>query len=1382
MSNLELLLKDCCDGAVLEEVIFEKNRKALSIFFKSKSTSLHREQFLSTLNQDFSELTVNLYQVRDEPISDVCLWLNYLSQGQLQFKEDELELREGILYTPKEVELELVTEVLRRVEGIKEILYKAKDTLEDLEELIRDERESLIHGIQTVERKEIETKPVDVKQYRKKAELSTISEALLAHQGDRLKLEAEVVSKDTRELKDGRCLLDVTLYDKTGTIGLKFIQKEADHVKTNDLLKVGSHFMIEGQMQYDTFSQEIIMMGRKVVPLENSVAVDSHPEKRIELSLRTKMTEVDGVCDITEYIKHAANLGHEAVGLTDINSTHAYPSAYDAAKKAGIRLIYGVELSSFNDEEIVIDPGIKEPFDGDFVAIDLETTGFNPNHEDIIELGAVRIRNYQVVDTFECFVKPRKDVPAHITDITGIRDEDVRDAKSLEEVFPRFLEFVGEDVIVAHNAHFDMGFIRQKSRLLGMELTNQYIDTLALARIFLKDMKRFRLDQVARKLKVIQVEHHRAKDDAFVCSRIFVELLQRAKLDKLMSFKDIAQHVPENYHNMFSFKRGVTVYAKDQAGIKSIYELLSAASLDYIQGGKPAIPLRKILEKREHLLIGSGDSNGLLFDQIMRGYDLETIQETASKFDFLELQPISQLKRLATEHIVAGEEALREHMNLIVDLGRKLSKPVIATGKVSYIKPEQSLYRNIVRSGQKPPGSIEYGELYYRDTSDMLQEFSFFGEELAEELVIRNPKALVSEIPELKPFPDGRFPPVIEGSDEELRQTCYSRAKKRYGDPLPKLIEDRLEYELESIIGNGFAVLYIIAEKIVQKSLDNGYLVGSRGSVGSSFAAHMGGITEVNPLPPHYYCEDCHVVDFVDSSSVGNGHDLPECLCTSCGKPFKKDGFNIPFESFMGFEGNKEPDIDLNFAPVMQGFIHRYTEELFGKGKVFKAGTVATIADKTAYGYVRKYFDDREEEISNREADRISRNIAGMRRSTGQHPGGIIVVPDSNDITDFTPIQYPANDPSSGVITTHYDYHSGLEGRLLKLDILGHDVPAVIRDLQDMTQVDLDDISFDDEKVLKIFSSIESLNIVDEDFPETKGTLGIPEFGTNFVRQMLDDTNPENLEDLIRISGLSHGTNVWLNNAQELVRKGTHTIKDVIATREQIMIYGIEKGLERDFAFQFMEKVRKGKPLLDSDIQTLIDAQVPQWYIESCQKISYMFPKAHAVAYVMMSFRIAYFKVYHPLAFYAASLSTRIENLSAEDFVYGKAHLEQVMNRINQPDAKKKEQDIFSCYEIIREMYARGYDFHKVSLLESDAKRFLIKDDKLLPPIQSLEGVGETLALAIQEERTKGEFISKEDFRNRTKANNSAMQVLDAHGCFGELQETNQLDLFNLLG
>lgn len=1403
MNNLELLLSEYCEGASLEEVVFEKNRKCLSIFFKGKSESVP-DALKEQLKIELQEVEINLYALTGDLCSDVCQWLHYFSKGLLTLKKEQFLLKDGALYTKELIEDDLIQETLLKLKELKGIYceneeeeaeeepveaeeeIKENDPNQEISEdhfqmLIEQERENLLSQIQAVDRKEdaATSKETKVKQFWKKAELVSLSEALTSHHGDRVKVEAELVAKETKEIKDGRKILNATLYDSTGTMGLKFISKSDDHDKLDDLLKVGNFYQVEGQVQYDSFNDEVIISGRKVTPLEKESPKDLAPEKRIELSLKTKMTEVDGVCDIKEYIKHAKALGHEVLGITDKNSTHTYPSAYDAAKANDIKLIFGIELSTYDDEEEVIDPTITEPFNGEYVVFDIETTGFNPNHEDIIELGAVKIKNYQVLDRFQTFVRPNREVPAHITELTGIRDEDVRDARTIQEVLPEFLDYIGEDVLVAHNATFDMGFIREKAKSLGRTLENQYVDTLALARIFINDMKRFRLDQVARKLKIPQLEHHRAMDDAFVCSRIFTELLQRAELEKITTFKMISDAVPENYHQQFSWKRGVTLYAKEQAGIKSIYELLSAASVDYLYGS-PAIPLRKILEKREYLLIGNGDYDGILFDQIMRGYDDETLLKTASNYDFLELQPISQLKPLARDHVVQSEEALEEHMRKVIELGEKLDIPVIATGKVSYIKPEQSLYRNIVRAGQKPPRKQEFGELYYRDTADMLGEFSFLGPEKARELVILNPKELIKDIPDLKPFPDGRFPPVIEGSDQELRNTCYTRAKKRYGDPLPKLIQDRLEYELKSIIGNGFAVLYIIAEKIVQKSLENGYLVGSRGSVGSSFAANMGGITEVNPLPPHYYCPDCQVVEFVDATTIGNGHDLPDKMCPKCSKPFKKDGFNIPFESFMGFEGNKEPDIDLNFAPLMQGFIHKYTEELFGKGKVFKAGTVGTIADKTAYGYVKKYYDERDQEISNREADRISKNIAGMRRSTGQHPGGIIVVPDSNDITDFTPIQYPANDPSSGVITTHYDYHSGLEGRLLKLDILGHDVPAIIRDLQDMTGVELDEIKFDDAEVLKLFNSTESLKIKDDSFPETKGTLGIPEFGTNFVRQMLDDTNPQNLEDLIRISGLSHGTNVWLNNAQELVRKGTHTIKDVIATREQIMIYGIEKGLERDFAFQFMEKVRKGKPLLESDIQTLVDANVPEWYIQCCQKISYMFPKAHAVAYVMMSFRIAYFKVYYPLAFYAATLSTRIDNLSAEDFVYGKAHLEQVMNRINQPDAKKKEQDIFSCYEIIREMYARGYEFHKVSLLESDAKRFLVKDGKLLPPIQSLEGVGETLALAIQAEREKGEFISKEDFRNRTKANNSSMQVLEAHGCFGDMQETNQLDLFGL--
>lgn len=1208
-----------------------------------------------------------------------------------------------------------------------------------------------------------------------------ISDILSEEQGGRVAIEGELLFLEKRELKNGKKLVDLTVYDGSASLGCKLFCNDKDEEVLEKLLKIGEHYRFQGSTNYDQFSREIVLFPTRINLAEKPAPkMDQAPLKRVELHLHSAMSEVDGVEDIEEYIKRAHKWGHKALAVTDLATAHAFPKAYECIRKYDVKMLYGMEILYYDDEKKVVDIEDDVSFDGTFVALDLETTGLRNDRDEIIEIGAVKIQNYNIVDSFHRLIKPKQEIPVFITELTNITNEMVSSAPELSEVFAELLDFIGQDPLVAHNLDFDQGFLEKAATSLGYSFNPQGIDTLSLSRLVLRDIKRHRLNQVAKRLKISQEAHHRALDDALVCGKIFISLLRLLENQGIEEFHEINALADKEYYISSSRKYTMSLLCKNTDSLKKLYEMASISNLNYLQYSQPLVPATLLKEFRDYFYIGSGGSDGWLVDNIIMCKPDEEILAFLDIFDYLEIQPPGQYARYMQRHVLKCLDDAREIHHKILQLGDVSSLPVVATGDVRYLDKEDYLYRNIVRMGQNKNLSLEEeGNHYFRSTAEMLEEFTHLGER-AQEVVITNSLKIADSIEEIAPLPKGTFPPHIEGSEEELRNKCYQRAEKRYGSPLPELIKDRLEYELGAIINNGFAVLYIIAEKLVNKSLDAGYLVGSRGSVGSSFAATMAGITEVNPLPPHYYCSQCQYSEFVDESLYDNGFDMLDKKCPLCNTLLNKDGFNIPFESFMGFEGNKEPDIDLNFAPTIQGTIHKYTEELFGKGHVFKAGTVSKVAERTAFGYIMKYYEGKEEEISSREMNRIIGRITGIRRSSGQHPGGIIVVPEDESIYNFTPIQYPANDPNSGVITTHFDYDA-LEGKLLKLDILGHDVPSIIHDLENMTGVDSSIVRFDDQKILGIFNSTENLNLIDKSYDLKKGTLGIPEFGTNFVRSMLEDTKPEKLADLIRISGLSHGTNVWINNAQELIRSGTITINDVIATREQIMLYGIQMGIPRDKAFNIMERVRKGKGLSEENLEVMKKANVPSWYLNSCNRISYMFPKAHAVAYVLMSFRIAHYKVYHPLAFYASYFSTKVEDFDAENMTKG---IERVLFFLSEEkrekDMTKKEQDYLALMEVVYEMYARGLEFKPVDLYHSHAWKFLISENKILPPLRSISGVGLAAAEGIVKEREE-EFISIEDLQTRAKLNRTAVEALRNHGCLEDLKESNQISLFEFM-
>lgn len=1387
--NLQSLLQKYWVDAHILQMEYNQDLGRLSILFASSSDELLVEEArLEILREQPMLKDVDLFLYAQENL--LVLLKYYLREQPMLYQCILKAERLGLSFIlPANIACDLLIPMQDDINsflhlvGYDQNIRLEKQTWEEVEKEIEQTRENNLKEIRYTESSSAKNTEVKLNKYTLKPSTVQIADILSQEGHQKVIIEGELVHKETKLLNSGNYLMNLSLYDGTGTIGIKSILSSKDFQKQDEELTPGNYYCFTGSVQYDTFSKELLVRPSKYKRCEPALMrQDQAKEKRVELSVHTAMSETDGVQDFESFMKRAKAWDHKAIALTDLNSVHAYPGTKELAQKLGLKVIYGIELKTY-EKILPVEDSIAQNFRGEFVVFDIESTGLNPHQCELIEIGAVRLRNLEVVDTFQELIKPKEPISAFITELTGISNEMVAGARSAEQVLPEFYQFIGNVPLVAHNVAFDYPFLKRHLERLGFVLENPRIDTLSLSQLLLKDIKRFKLNQVAKHLKINQEHHHRAMDDAFVCAKIFVNLLLRLESRGVTEFAEVNHLADTEYYLRASRKRPVTLLAKEQAGIEAIYRLLSDASIYYLDGTQPCLPFSELDAYRKHLLIGSSDADGLLYDSLLSGAEDQALVEIAQRFDYIEIQPIGVHLHLLERNIVHRKEGLIDLNLKLVDIAQKAGRPLIATSHARYLDPEDHLYRNIVRRGQKRGLSEEFGGLYLRTTDEMLKEFSYLEPAKAYEIVVTNPNRLVAPIEQLAPYPEGKFPPFIEGAEQLLREMCLNKAFSQYGNPLPKRIADRLEFELRSIINNGFAVLYIIAEKLVHYSKDKGYLVGSRGSVGSSFAATMCGITEVNPLAPHYYCSPCSHVDFEIDSKYDNGFDMPDKVCPHCHKTMKKDGFRIPFESFMGFEGNKEPDIDLNFSPAVQGEIHRYVEELFGKGHVFKAGTISKVADRIAFGYIKHYFEEEQIAVSNREIERIAQRITGIRRSSGQHPGGIIVLPKDRHVCEFTPIQYPANDSTSGIITTHFDYHAALEGRLFKLDILGHDVPSMIHDLEEMTGVNVSSLPFDDPKIIHLFNGVDQLELKDTRYPLTKGTLAIPEFGTTFVRGMLEDTRPGSLADLIRISGLSHGTNVWVNNAQELIRRGTHTIKDVLATREEIMYYGIDKGWDRNFSFQVMEKVRKGRKLSEADIDLMKQSGVDDWFLESCDKISYMFPKAHAVAYVLMSYRIAYFKVYHPLAFYAAYFCTKIDDFDAREMM--KEGIDGVLRKIKEitenKEATQKEQNQFSLYEVVYEMYARGFEFAPICLKRSHAKKFVVEEGRILPPLQAIQGVAESAALNIVRERELGPFLSVEDLQNRAKLNRNAINALSAMHCLEGLSESNQLDLFSLL-
>ena len=1209
--------------------------------------------------------------------------------------------------------------------------------------------------------------------------------------GESVIVEGNIFNIEPREIKGEKYIVSFDITDKSDSTTVKFfVKRSVFDNELKDKIKKDAYLRVQGEVQFDKYAKEINIMAKAIMTAQAPPPrMDTAEEKRVELHLHTQMSSMDGVTPVKTYIKRAIEWGHKAIAITDHGVVQAFPDAMNAADKSDLKVIYGVEAYLIDDLGNAVFSPRGQNLDDTYVVFDIETTGLSKEKEMITEIGAVKVADGKIIERFSTFVNPQRPISAEITKLTGITDDMVKDAPTIENVLPEFLKFCEDTVLVAHNASFDTGFIRIAAERAGLgELHHTIVDTLELARALLPELNKHKLDIVCEHLGVTLNGHHRAVNDAEATAEVFIKFLDMLAEKKIFTLDEINVLASRtvNYKKLRAYHAIILV--KNYTGLRNLYELVSMAHIDYFFR-RPRIPKSKFMQMREGLILGSACEAGELYRALLDGEPKQRIEELVHFYDYLEIQPLGNNKFMIDSPRVENIHSMEDIKNMnrkIVELGETYGKPVVATCDVHFIDPDDAAYRKIIMAAEGFPDADNQPPLYFRTTDEMLAEFDYLGEEKAREVVITNTNLIADQIEKIKPIPDETFPPKIEGADEQLRQICMDKAHSIYGDPLPPLVQERLETELNSIISNGYAVLYIIAQKLVWKSVADGYLVGSRGSVGSSFAANMAGITEVNSLPPHYVCPNCKYSDF-DSDLVksyameeASGCDMPDMNCPKCGTLMHKDGHDIPFQTFLGFEGDKEPDIDLNFSGEYQQTAHAYTEELFGVGHVFKAGTIGTLADKTAYGFVKKYFDEREITAHNAEITRLMNGCTGVKRTTGQHPGGLMVVPSDHNIYEFCPIQRPANDVNSTVTTTHFDYHS-ISGRLLKLDLLGHDDPTVIRMLYDLTGVNPQTVPLGDPATMSLFESPEALGVTAEEIGCETGTLGIPEFGTKFVRGMLLDTKPKTFADLLRISGLSHGTDVWLGNAQTLIENGTITLKETISTRDSIMIYLINKGVDKKKSFKIMEKVRKGKGLTDEDIADMKAANVPDWYIESCQKIKYMFPKAHAAAYVMMAFRIAYFKINYPEAYYATYFTVR----ACDDFDYScmckgmdvaKAAMREIHAKGMEATAKDKAK--MTVLELIVEFYARGFKFLPIDLYKSDSRKFIVTEEGLIPPFNSLQGLGTNAAQSIVDGRAAGEFHTIEELKERTSLGRSLIDLLKENGVLNGIPETNQLSLF----
>ena len=1428
-------------NALVERVILKKKSKILELEISSDNyievdeiedlTSFMNRRFLlndSKITINYSE-NVSRRPIEDE-IENIILYLSQrhpmlkaaVNNCNYEINDKVINFRFNIIISTMLKELKYDEEIRNSIKNIYGVSYKINfiDDVDE-EELIKikeaenkKKMESLKKDIKVISNESVVVQPSkpeekceEGKKDKKKdnpflifGRSSKINDPIIKikditpYEG-RVAVEGETSNLESKELRSGKMLVSYDLYDGSSSISCKSFIKPNEFDEVYGKLKKAQGIRIVGNAGVSKFSGELEIIANVIVEtcgLKKIVRMDESEEKRVELHMHTKMSSMDAMSSAADLIKRAMSWGMKSIAITDHGVVQAFPEAHKLLGRdnPNMKVIYGVEAYLAPDKKPSVTNIKGQDINTTYCVLDLETTGFSPKTEKITEIGIMKIENGKVIDKFSTFVNPEKLIPPRVVEVTNITDDMVKNAETIDKVFPKMLEFIEGSVLVAHNADFDIGFLKHNAKILGYDFDFTYLDTLTLAQDIFYDYKTYKLGRIAKNLGIKVEVAHRALDDVDTTVKVFNIMMDILKDRGAKTLEDIEEYACNEESKKVQYKKVKTyhaiILAKNYEGLKNLYKLVSYSHLDYFYK-KPRI-LKSIYKKySEGLILGSACSEGELFQSILLGKSDEEIEKIANEYDYLEIQPLGNDDYLIRNGQVPNKEYIQDINRKIISLGEKLGKLVVATGDVHFMDPEDEIYRRILEAGQGYKDADNQAPLYLRTTEEMLKEFDYLSAEKAYEVVVTNTNKISDMCEQISPISPEKCPPHIEGCEQTIKDIAYSKAHELYGEELPTIVQERLDKELDSIISNGFSVMYIIAQKLVWKSNEDGYLVGSRGSVGSSFVAYMTGITEVNSLPPHYRCPKCKYSDFNDYGWK-NGFDLPDKECPNCGAIMDKDGMDIPFETFLGFNGDKEPDIDLNFSGEYQAKAHKYTEVIFGKGTTFKAGTIGTIADKTAFGYVKKYYEEKNQTVNSAEILRISKGCTGIKRTTGQHPGGIIVVPKGREIFEFCPVQHPADDPESDIITTHFDYHS-IDQNLLKLDILGHDDPTVIRMLQDITGVDPQKIPLDDKETMSLFSSTKALGVTPEQINSKVGTFGIPEFGTKFVRGMLLDTMPTTFADLLCISGLSHGTDVWLGNAKDLIDAGTVTLSEAVCTRDDIMIYLIKKGLPPNTSFKIMETVRKGQALKNPEKWAEYEAlmrehEVPEWYIDSCRKIKYMFPKAHAAAYVMMAFRIAWFKVHIPEAYYAAYFSIRAKAFDAEYMIFGKEKVREKMKEISDQgnSAAPKDKDMYDDLELVLEMYERGIHFLPIDIYKSHATKFTLEDGALRPPINSISGMGNVAAEGIYNATHDDTPISSIDnLKTRAKIGNSTVELLRKFGCLNGLSESDQVSFFDIV-